>query len=173
MSNDKEVNTIFRKRAENYSQRKQNTDLTSEMNSVLVTHLDDQRIGIELSQISGVFPISGFTRVPGAPDEFHGVVNLRGKVTALINLRKLLKLSQSNENKSAYAILLRASNGHFSLKVDIVEKNIAVDFKKLIRLDDLHRSSSDIFTKGIGPENLVVLDISKILSQPIFKRNIR
>ncbi|MEO5968866.1 MAG: chemotaxis protein CheW [Bdellovibrionia bacterium] len=172
MINEKERDQIFKKRTELYSQRKIETDLQLEMNSVLVMVLNEQKYGIELAEIAGVFRISGFTPVPGAPDEFYGVTNLRGKVTTLINLKKLLGLTAKKEEKSAYAILLRASNGHFAVKVDSVDKNIAVDFKKLIRLDVLQTSTST-YTKGISLENLVVLDIAKILSQPIFKRNIR
>jgi purine-binding chemotaxis protein CheW len=170
MISDPKSMSLLKQRAKLYASRVNPFENQSLINTVLVILVGDQRYGIELSEISEVFPIKSVTQVPGAPREFHGITNIRGKITTLINLKQLLGLPSSPEQTAASAILLRATRSLFAFKVDAIQNTVGIDFKELTPLAVLQNSIHS-YTKGITRDQLIVLELSTILEHPLFRRN--
>ncbi|RLI71650.1 chemotaxis protein CheW, partial [Archaeoglobales archaeon] len=55
---------------------------------VVVFKLGNERYGVETSQVKEIIRVEEITRIPNAPDFVEGVINLRGQITTIINLRK-------------------------------------------------------------------------------------
>ena len=71
--------------------------------------LGDQRYAIEASQADEVIELGGVTPVPGLPDFYVGVINRRGTVYPLVDLRRLFGFRSGGDEPFRFAILLAGS----------------------------------------------------------------
>src|SRR3546814_8499420 len=78
--------------------------------------LGTQEYGLPILQVHEVLRPLPIEAVPGAPDIVLGVINLRGQVVTVINLRRYLELPRSEEHTSELQSLMRSSYAVFCLK---------------------------------------------------------
>ncbi len=60
--------------------------------------LGEETYGVDISQVEEIIRLQPITKVPGAPDFVEGVINLRGRVIPVIDLRKRFHLPPSGRN---------------------------------------------------------------------------
>lgn len=80
--------------------------------------LDDALYGIEVSQVREVLRGQETTNVPMSPDAVKGLVNLRGQVVTLVDLRKQLKLPPRPEEEPAMLVVVEVGGESVALLVD-------------------------------------------------------
>lgn len=98
---------------------------------VLVFRLSGERYAIELAELAEVAALSNYTPVPGSPPEFPGVVNLRGEVRAVLDLGRLLGISDSGKTDTGFLLLLRRQGRKIGLRVDAIEELTQVQPEQL------------------------------------------
>ena len=72
----------------------------------IIFELQQQLYAISTERVTGITQMPSLTFVPNAPPEFLGVTNLRGSVTPVLNLKKLLTISDNKEETARTAKLL-------------------------------------------------------------------
>lgn len=82
--------------------------------------LADQRYGVAVAQVREVLKLSELARVPGAPSSCLGVVNLRGRIVSVLDLRRLLGLTPATPNKQSRLLVIDHPEGVVALLVDRV-----------------------------------------------------
>ena len=124
----------------------------------------DQLFGIPVLTVQDVLGPQKITRVPLAPDEVAGVLNLRGKIVTAIDVRKALGVPAGNgesmsvvveHEDEAYSLLIDKVGEVLKLPRDRYEKNPAT-------LDPRWRNISNGIYRLDG-DLLVVLDVAKLL----------
>lgn len=80
--------------------------------------VDGLCFGIEVARIQEIRDVTAMTRVPLAPREVGGLVNLRGQIVTAIDLRRCLDLSDRPAGERPLNLILRAADGRVSLLVD-------------------------------------------------------
>jgi purine-binding chemotaxis protein CheW len=80
--------------------------------------LDGEILGIPIDCVQTIFKIPTLTRVPGGPKEIDGLVNLRGKIVTVINLKRRLNVPHNEVKKDSYAIGVEHKQETFGLLVD-------------------------------------------------------
>ena len=80
--------------------------------------VDGLCFGIEVARIQEIRDLTAMTRVPLAPREVGGLVNLRGHIITAIDLRRCLDLSDRPAGERPLNLILRAADGRVSLLVD-------------------------------------------------------
>ena len=139
------------KQQENYQQEKE------AIYQLLTFDLGSERYGIDVMAVTSVRAISKLTPVPGAPPFYRGVVNVRGQIITVLDLRILLSLGINitqippelvvvKHNKLELAILADHISGVERIPVDVVEP---VEMQ---------------YARGVTLGRLVVLDIEQLLS---------
>jgi chemotaxis signal transduction protein len=99
----------------------------SEMeNSWVLFELNEQQYGIPARDIREMIPLSRITGLPDVPDYIRGVLNLRGSIITLIDLRKRLGLrSLAEEHQNLADILVKRKEDHLNwlkeLSASVVE----------------------------------------------------
>jgi purine-binding chemotaxis protein CheW len=79
-----------------------------------------QLFGLPISRVQDVFMPDRLTRVPLAPPEIAGVLNLRGRIVTLIDMRRRLGLPPRNDNKPSMAVGIELRGESYGLLIDTV-----------------------------------------------------
>ena len=86
----------------------------------LVFTLDDAEYAIAVADVREIIGAIPITRVPGVPDSVRGVVNLRGKIIPVADLRIRFNMAAVDHGARTCIIVVRARGGEFGLVVDKV-----------------------------------------------------
>ncbi len=78
----------------------------------------DLFFGVEVERVQEVIRFQEITRVPVAPPEVSGLINLRGQIVTAIDLRKRLGIEPRPEGEDPMNVVLREEDGVVSLLVD-------------------------------------------------------
>jgi purine-binding chemotaxis protein CheW len=139
-----------------------------------VFNLGDEKYGVDISQVREIIRPTQITRIPNAPDFVEGVINLRGQITTIINLRKRFGMEPKEIDNDTRIIVVEYDNAVIGMMVDTVNE------VKYLSTDDIEALPSIItareeakFLKGVGklPDSLLILiDLNKVLSEDEIER---
>ncbi len=102
----------------------QNSGQTGEMQ--LVTFNLGELYGVPINQVQEIVRVINITKVPNAPSHMEGVINLRGRVLPVLNLRKRLKLPQGALSRESRIVVTEIGEKIIGLLVDAVSHVIKV-----------------------------------------------
>ena len=125
-----------------------------------------QLFGLPIVRVQDVFIPERLTRVPLAPPEIAGVLNLRGRIVTLIDLRRRFGLGQREKRHVAMAIGVESRAESYGLLIDSVGEVLKLDDAARepnpINLDQrLARVSAGIYR--LDGQLLIVVDVDRVL----------
>jgi purine-binding chemotaxis protein CheW len=125
-----------------------------------------QLFGLPIVRVQDVFIAQGLTKVPLAPPEVAGLINLRGRIVTLIDLRRRFGLGQREDANSSMAIGVELRTESYGLLIDSVGEVLKLDDvarePNPINLDPrLARVSSGIYR--LDGQLLIVVDVDRVL----------
>jgi purine-binding chemotaxis protein CheW len=129
----------------------------------LVFMLSNEKYAIDATFVNEVISVSDITPLPGTPSFLVGIINLRGKILSVIDIKSFFNLNQTQKT-SKNKILIVNYNG---IELGIVTDDIIGNSR--IYLDKLQKKLSAVLgfpehkVIGVSNENLIVLDIKKML----------
>ncbi len=130
---------------------------------VLEFDLAYERYGFELAYIREVCPLVELTPLPGTPDFVLGIVNVRGRVVSVIDIRKFFDLPDKGLSDLDRVVILTCDTREFGVLTDriICTRSLltATLQESLPTLTDVRSQ----YLKGVTGERLIVLDAGKIL----------
>lgn len=89
-------------------------------NSILVFNLDEQRYALRLPAIERIVRVVDITPLPQAPDIVLGVINVRGRVIPVVNLRKRFRLPDREISLSDHLVIAHTAKREVAVVVDAV-----------------------------------------------------
>ena len=143
------------------------TENTQQKQTEYVTAMiGGQLFGLPIVRVQDVFIPERLTRVPLAPPEIAGVLNLRGRIVTLIDLRRRFGLGQRDDGEPVMAIGVESRAESYGLLIDSVGEVLKLDDAARepnpINLDQrLARVSSGIYR--LDGQLLIVVDVDRVL----------
>lgn len=135
---------------------------------VIVFRLGEERYGVDISQVREIIRPSQITRIPNAPDFVEGVINLRGQITTIVNLRKRFGMLPKPIDNDTRIIVVEYNNAVIGMMVDTVNEVKYLPQKDIEALPSIITSREEAkFLKGVGklPDGLLILiDLNKVLN---------
>jgi purine-binding chemotaxis protein CheW len=128
--------------------------------------LADERYAIESVYIGEVYALADLTPLPCTPAFVLGIINMRGKILPVIDLRRFFDLPVSGLSDLSKVIHLHDDSMEFGILADAI-----IDTRWISR-SAIHRSLPTLteiraeYLMGVTEERLVLLDGNKILSDP-------
>ena len=121
--------------------------------------LGPEEYAIDILGVQEIIRIVEITHVPNAPHFVEGVVNLRGKVIPIINLRTRLGLSSAEHTKDTRIIVVEVAHLILGFIVDSVEEVLRLPGESIEPPPSTGRGRADDFQKGVGrvEERLLIL----------------
>lgn len=139
-------------------------------NQLVVFALDDQEYGIEVSAVDGILRSKKFNiqLLPGMPKEIAGIINLRGQIKYIFNLRIKFHLNDVPRSDQSKFVMLNVHDSISGWIVDEVTDIVKLDDADLEQAPDFISDFNNHYIKGIGKIDerlIIILDPEKILSQ--------
>ena len=161
-----EKQRIFRARARALAQEPASRAAAENYLEVLEFVLAYERYALETVYVREVYPLKEFTPLPGAPPFILGIINLRGQILAVINLKRFFNLPDKGLSDLNKVIVLRQGNLEVGILADAVAGVRTIPAPEVqAPLPTLEGLSPD-YLKGLTREALIVLDAEKILTDP-------
>lgn len=125
---------------------------------VLVFGIDKERYAVLAECVRGVRSAPRITRVPGVPPFYRGVVNVRGQIITVLDLRHLLNLPATTDAQtSAELVLVHAANLDLALATDHVEDVMRLP-RSAVEPNDLR------YAHGVTRDRILVLDMQQLFA---------
>ncbi|WP_035289809.1 chemotaxis protein CheW [Clostridium sp. KNHs214] len=129
---------------------------------VVVFKLQDEEFAVETAKIQSISDTMEITRVPKAPDYIRGLINLRGNIITLLNLKLLLDI-ESNDIKQENIIIVSINEESIGIIVDVVEEVLEIEENIIESVSEKDKKE---YIKGIiNFKNRIVtlIDIDKLV----------
>ncbi|MCL5067060.1 MAG: chemotaxis protein CheW [Thaumarchaeota archaeon] len=135
---------------------------------VLYNGKNKEYYGAPVEEVREIRPMELVTRIPGARDEVKGVMNLRGKVIPVVDVKTILRLTGAEGASSKSMILVSDVGGKLTgLLVDEVEQVMRISLKD-IELNSASGSEQETYVKGIAKlanKLIVLVELRKLLAE--------
>lgn len=129
--------------------------------------LGDEDYGLEILSVREIIGLLEITSVPRMPDFVKGVINLRGKVIPVIDLRLKFGLEEVESTKETCIIVVDLQDTVMGIIVDCVSEVMDIKEEMIEETPEFGVSVDTEFIKGIGKARdkvIMILDIRKILT---------
>lgn len=136
---------------------------------VIVFNLGNEKYGVDISQVREIIKPTQITRIPNAPDFIEGVINLRGQITTIINLRRRFGMEAKEIDTNTRIIVVEHNNAVIGMMVDTVNEVKYLSANNIEALPGIITARNEAkFLKGVGklPDSLLILiDLNKVLDE--------
>lgn len=90
-------------------------------------YLGKHVFGIDVVRVQEVIRYQEMTRVPRAPSEVRGLINLRGQIVSAVDMRSRMELDPRDDDQLPMNVVVRTNDGPVSLLVDEIGDVLEVD----------------------------------------------
>ena len=133
----------------------------------VVFKLENEEYGIDILRVKEIKELMNITRVPKAAHYVCGVINLRGEVIPVIDLRKKFNLSEGERNSNTRIIIVSIDDITVGLVVDTSSEVIEISSQAIEEAPDGIGNVDQGYIYGIGKVEkrlIILLDIVKIIT---------
>lgn len=137
----------------------------------LTFSLENEEYGIPIQKIKEIIGIMEVTKIPKTPEYIKGVINLRGKIIPIMDLRLKFGLQAVDYNQRTCIIVVEINSIEakrlMGIAVDTVSEVVAIEKSEIELSPTDHSQVADSFLIGIGKVKdriTLLLDIEQVLN---------
>lgn len=130
-------------------------------------HIADEVFGIEIKQIFKILKPQEIFKVPNTPPFIEGLINLRGKVLTVFNLRKRFNLPDKENDEDTKIIIVNHNDLLLGFTVDSVSEIVRVPDEEFADIPPELVSFNRRFLSGVakvGEKLILILNLEKVLT---------
>lgn len=133
---------------------------------LLEFRLAGEAYAVETRYVAEVYPLKDLTPVPCTPAFIAGIVNVRGRLVPVIDIKKFFRLPEHGLTDLHRVILVRGSDMEFGLLADVMlgVRKVRADALQPV-LPTLTEIAGE-YVKGVTAERLILLDLPRIMADP-------
>lgn len=140
---------------------------TNELLQLVSFNIGEEEFGVDILKVQEINRMVEVTRVPNAPEYVQGVINLRGKVIPIIDLRMRLEMPVFENNKDTRIIVVEINQKIIGFIVDRVNEVLRINTNITEAPPPMVSSVNSEFITSIGKLEdrlLILLDLDKVLT---------
>jgi purine-binding chemotaxis protein CheW len=161
---NKDTIAILNNRAIEMAQESVQKREVSSITKVITFTLASETYGVESVFVREVYPLKDFTTLPGVPAYIFGIINVRGQILPVVDLKKLFKLPEKGLNELNRVIILFNNQMEFGILADEVHCIQEIENEDIQIVPPNVSLIGEEFMMGITKENLIILNAVKLLS---------
>jgi purine-binding chemotaxis protein CheW len=135
----------------------------------LTFRLDQEEYGIDILKVQEIRGYEPPTRVANAPNFIKGVINLRGTIVPIVDMRLKFHCEKAEYNTFTVVIVLNLRQRIVGIVVDSVSDVMELppeNLKSAPDIDSVIDSSAVVGLGSLGERMLILLDIERLMSSP-------
>jgi purine-binding chemotaxis protein CheW len=165
LSSSAERNRILKERAQQLARVPQARSGKNEVDVIAFT-LARETYAVELKYVREVYPLRDLTPIPCTPPFLIGIINIRGEMCAVVDLKQLLDLPESGLSNATRAVILQEGALELAIIADVVLGGRSVDVQEIAPPPAALNGIKSQFLRGITSERLMILNAESILHYP-------
>jgi purine-binding chemotaxis protein CheW len=129
--------------------------------------IGDEEFGIDILKVHEINRMLGITKVPNAPHYVDGVINLRGKVIPIIDLRSRFGMARKEKDKNTRIVVVELSGKIVGFVVDAVKEVLRIPKSVTEPTPQIVTGVATEYISAVGKLEdrlLILLDLDKVLS---------
>ena len=135
--------------------------------------IGNETYGVRIGSVREIVRVPEITVVPSAPETVEGVINLRGKIIPVMDLRKRFGQSEIQPDKKNRILVVELENKLVGLIVNAASEVLKIAPSEIEAPGNLFAEGESGYVTGVGKLKgrlIILLDIAKLLHRPEFKR---
>lgn len=139
----------------------------AELIQLVTFSISEEEFGVDILKVQEIIRTMEITRVPRAPEFVEGVINLRGKVIPIIDLRRRFGLPTRDHDQHTRIIVIEISNMIVGFVVDSVSEVLRIPEGTVEPPPPVVSGLESEYISGVGKLEdrlLILLDLDRLLS---------
>ena len=135
--------------------------------------IGDETYGVRISAVREIVRVPAITAVPNAPDYIEGVINLRGKIIPVMDMRKRFGIKNVEPNKKNRILVVELENKVLGLIVNSASEVLKIPPSDIEMPNTMFQEGEVSYVTGVGKLNgrlVILLDIGKLLQRGELRR---
>ena len=132
-----------------------------------------ETFGIDIGFVDNIIRMQRITRVPNVPSYVKGVINLRGEIVPIINLRAKMGLEEIEETKATRIIIIKMEQvGKVGFIVDCVKEVVSIGEEQVesMKYDSLDDTTHFVTAVGKEADSIIsLLDLNAVVLDKNYK----
>jgi purine-binding chemotaxis protein CheW len=126
--------------------------------------LGEECYGIESAFVREVYAMKDFTPLPAVPSFILGIVNVRGQILPVVDLKKFFNLSEKGLGEFNKLIILHNEQMEFAILADAVKGTKMIYEDEVLAVPPIVSGIGEKYLKGVTKDLLIILSAENLLS---------
>lgn len=140
-----------------------NHQQTGASTQLVVFVLANEKYGIPIEYIAEVQPLRDVTPVPCTPNFVVGIINIRGSIYSVIDIRSLFGVSLAERTELTKVILVRGGGMELGLLADDVQGAASVLLSDIKPVLASHAAAKEEYIQGVTQDMMTILNLDVLL----------
>ena len=148
------------------------TSFSSDDQQFLTFNLAEEFYGVDILKVQEIKGYTNVTKIPNTPDYLKGVLNLRGTIVPIVDLRMKFGMGVTEPTSFTVVVVVNVRNRVMGFLVDAVSDVLDLNAKEIQPPPDMGTTVDITFVAGIGNANdhlVTLLDIDRVLTNEEIK----
>ncbi len=135
--------------------------------------IGNETYGVRIGSVREIVRVPEITAVPSAPDLIEGVINLRGKIIPVMDLRKRFGQTEIISDRKNRILVVELENKLIGLIVNAASEVLKIPPSEVDSPGSVFAEGESSYVTGVGKLKgrlIILLDIAKLLQRPEYKR---
>ncbi|MDI6874876.1 MAG: chemotaxis protein CheW [Actinomycetota bacterium] len=136
------------------------------LNKYLTFVLGDEEYGLDILKVKEIIGLMEITKVPRMPDFVRGVINLRGRIIPVVDLRRKFGMPEQEDTRETCIVVVDLDGTNMGVVVDRVSEVLDLVSEDIEETPEFGASVDTEFITGMGKSGnrvIMLLDIGKVL----------
>lgn len=135
---------------------------------LVIFDLRDEHFGVDIALVESIIKMQAITPVPKTREYVEGIINLRGMVVPVIDLRKRLGIEIQENNSEMRIIVINQDEYKIGMIVDAVSEVLTIREESIEPTPAMVNTINTAYIVGIAKTDgrlIILLDLEKVLSE--------
>jgi purine-binding chemotaxis protein CheW len=141
--------------------------MSTESTQVVSFRLGPEEYGVDIAQVQEINRMVSITTVPRAPAFMEGVINLRGQLIPIIDLRTRFGMARAEHTKNTRIVVTEIGSKRVGMVVDSVSEVLRLPLDAIEPAPDMITGVDTEYIRGVGKVEdrlIILLDLAKIVT---------
>ena len=161
-----ETKEILKARARALAREAEAPQETAEAIEVIEFVVARERYAVESAYVREIYPLNDLTPLPCTPPFVLGIVNVRGQILSVIDIKKFFDLPEKGLSDLSKVVILRSETMEFGVLADSIAGTRVLPVHELQPSLPTLTGIREEYLRGVTADRTVILDAGKLLSDP-------